>query len=62
MRVILREMDRRIPVRYYVSWDLSEVPHTFFGSNADLRQLRAMLNNWGDVVFEEAKAFGDKDE
>lgn len=45
--VVLRGMDRQLPVKYPTGWDWSEIDDEFTGLNADLVQLHALLNWWG---------------
>lgn len=60
--VVLRKMERLVLVEHPVFWDFSEVPDMFVGWSADLRQLGAMLDGWGDTVDAETKALGGNDE
>lgn len=49
---MLRAIDRRIPLENPTVLDYSEVNSDFVGSSIDLRQLRATLGKWGDLIDE----------
>lgn len=62
IRVILRELDRRIPLGHPVGWDFSEIPEKVVGSSVHLCQLRKTLDGWGDAVDDEAEELGGNGE